>query len=155
MAKKNSPLLDLSTVIDVERDYVIIRSKECPDGEPYPIRGKEEISLRNYARLQKEGRNIFSLYHDGDFSGDQLQELVDSMQELLQLVFVDIETEILDKLSDKQQLQILETFINRLTADLPADVKANIEAEKKKIEEEMEPKTEAQKMRATAKKKAS
>lgn len=148
MAKKNSPILDLSTAKDVKRDYVLI------DGDVCELRSKSEITLRNYARLQKEGRKILSLYVEGNFEGDQLQELVDAMEGLLELIFVDVSKETIRKLSDIQQFQIIETFIELLSTGLPKGAKEAIEAEKAKIEAELKAtKDEAPEGKETVKKK--
>ena len=132
MAQKN-PLLDFSTVVDIERDYVLI------DGEKYFIRSKQEMSLRDYARLRIMGKRVVKLYQTEEADTEQLQGLIDTLEELLNLVFVDIKQETLNKLSDLQQMEIIQAFTKLLTTGMSKgaikkaekELMKEIEAEKK------------------------
>lgn len=126
MAKKN-PLLDLSTDLDIERDYVLIDGKECH------IKDKQEFNMVDYYKLQKWGKRMGSLFQKEDLDESEFEEFIETTDKLLEFIFIDTDKKILDKLTDGQKFDIITAFTKLLTANLPEGA---IEAAQNQIAEE-------------------
>ena len=100
MAQKN-PLLNLSTSVDVVRDFILIDDQKCF------IRSKQELNIKDYTSLRKMGKRIAILYRAEEISDEDLEEFTDTMGRLMKFVFVETPQETLDKLTDTQQMEII------------------------------------------------
>lgn len=134
MAQKN-PLLDLSTSItEIARDFILIDETKCY------IRSKQEFSIKDYVTLRIKGKRLALLYNAEETNDESLLEFTETMDWLMNFIFVDISKETLDKLTDLQQMEIMQAFTKLLKAEMPEG----------EIEETL---TEAQKIRKLALKK--
>ena len=126
MAQKN-PLLNLSTSVDVARDFILIDDNKCY------MRSKQELNIKDYVNLRKMGKRIAQLYRASEISDEDLEEFTETMEQLMKFVFVGAPQETLDKLTDTQQMEIIGAFTKLLTAGLPEG--AIKEAEKELLEQ--------------------
>lgn len=127
MAQKKSPLLDLTTQSDIERDYILI------DGEPCPIRSVGELGLIDYSRLMKMGKEFMELFGKKEIDENDLERCSALSDELLKFIFVDTPKETLNKLTDLQIFEVIGAFMELLTTTLSKGVNRKQRREAKKI----------------------
>lgn len=115
MAKKSSPLLELST--DIERDYILI------DGEQCPIKTTQELSIVDIHWLHKRYQISQALFTRPDMSEEEIDKLNKTVNEFVDFVFIK-KPKSAGKLTDGMKFDIMMAFTKLFLKNLPARAEA-------------------------------
>jgi len=101
-------LLDLDTL--GRRDYYI-----TIDGESYYFRSPDELTLLDSHRLHADGQVLDKLFSERiDGNNEHLAEKIDATErEILGIILPDLGSDVVDRLSERQRVQIIRAFTNR------------------------------------------
>ncbi|MGH7851151.1 MAG: hypothetical protein ACREOP_12705 [Thermodesulfobacteriota bacterium] len=141
MAKKKSPLLELST--DIERDYILI------DGEVCTIKGYQELSIVDLHWLHRRYSRVHKLFSQEGLDEVEIAEMQKTIDDFVGFVFTDSSKDVLKKLTEGQKYDIMMAFTQLFLSNLPERAKKLVEkataeqAKKEKADEETKKETEA------------
>jgi hypothetical protein len=97
-------VLTLDTM-EPDRDFIAVNEK------PYSLRGDDELSLRQIARIRRSTRVMAEKIGQLDTATDEeMAEVEKLVDEMLGLIVIDFPAEILGKLTVTQKYQIVSAF---------------------------------------------
>jgi len=110
----SSQLLDLSTL--TERDYITI------DGERYELHNVGELSLYEIHHVETDGQRMSDfMQRVGELNDEEANELDSLTYRLLDICAVDMPTEVMERLTQNQRIQVVKVFITRFVPAEGAD----------------------------------
>lgn len=96
-------VLTLDT-IEPDRDFIVINEK------PYYLRGDEELSLKEIARIRRTSKKVLEKGLDIDSTEEEMAEIEGFANQILAIILIDLPPEIRDKLSTMQKFQVVQAF---------------------------------------------
>lgn len=96
-------VLTLDT-IEPDRDFIVVNK------EPYYLRGDEELSLKEIARIRRTSKKVLEKGLDIDSTEEEMAEIEGFANQILAIILIDLPPETRDKLSTMQKFQIVQAF---------------------------------------------
>jgi len=106
MTNRNTPLLDLETVI--------IRPAIMIDGERHEIVAPDELALETSHMMAAKGRRMQQLQTGEAMNRDQRAELEAIVRQLSDVIMAPVPAAVREKLTAAQRLQVIEAFTSLL-----------------------------------------
>lgn len=107
-----TPSLDLDAVVP-DRETVLIRTSECPDGKLFEFRGEMELGILAQQELGSMWTRIGEAWGDEGVMDRATAELVDSWLDemLVKILHTPIDAEWLAALTDVKKMRVITYFL--------------------------------------------